>query len=79
MGLHTFFSIKYIDIIISIILGFGLATAFRQVCLLEDCLSFEAPDLSDLTSSTYKHDGKCYSYIPTSVKCDKNKKKLRFI
>lgn len=62
----------------SIILGLGLATLFRQVCKGSKCKIVEAPPLNEIDDETYKIDGKCYKYNKNSVKCDKSKRILNF-
>ena len=61
-------------IIMSILLGFGLASLFRTVCKDKDCLLFHAPPLEEIKDKIYKYDNKCYKYTTKSVSCDKNKK-----
>ena len=56
-------------IIISIILGFGLATLFRRVCKEKNCIIFKGPKLDDINGATFKYREKCYNYIPFSSKC----------
>ena len=63
--------------LMSIILGLGLATLFRESCKSSNCLIYQSPPLADLTSKTYKHNGKCYTFKEESTKCDNNKKKIQ--
>ena len=63
-------------IIISVVLGFGLATLFRKVCKDRSCIQFRAPPLKELEKDTYKLDDKCYQYKTNSVKCDASKKQV---
>ena len=42
------------DIIISIILGFGLATLFRKVCRGKDCVIIKGPKLSSVKDKIFK-------------------------
>jgi hypothetical protein len=60
-------------IIISILLGLGLATLFRKVCNDKNCLTFKGPILGDIDGKIYKHGEKCYEYTSASVPCDKEK------
>ena len=60
------------QIAISIILGFGLATLFRQVCKDKNCITFHGPVISE--EDVYKHDEKCQTYSLASAKCDSTKK-----
>jgi hypothetical protein len=64
--------------IMSILLGFGLASLFRAVCKEKNCLIFHAPPLDEIDGKIYSYDEKCYSYVPTATKCDKNKKIVTF-
>jgi hypothetical protein len=63
-------------IIISIILGLGLATLFRKICTDKSCLRFNGPIISDLEGKTYKHGDKCYKYSANTDKCDTTKKQV---
>ena len=66
-------------IMMSILLGFGLATLFRAVCKGKDCLEFHAPSLDEINNKIYKVDNKCYKYVPVASKCDPNKKIVDFV
>ena len=65
-------------IILSIILGLGLASLFRKVCKGKNCYVFKGPALEETKNQVFKYDGKCYSYSQTQVKCDKSKTVVRF-
>jgi hypothetical protein len=65
-------------ILMSILLGFGLASLFRAICKDKDCIIFHAPPLEELKDKIYKHDNKCYKYISKSATCDKRKKIIDF-
>lgn len=65
-------------VIMSVILGFGLATLFRQACKGRNCYLYHAPPLEDIQGQIYKHDNKCYKYNFESTKCDKSKRIVRF-
>ena len=65
-------------IIISIILGLGLATLFRKVCNNRNCLKFTGPPLNKVENTKYSYDNKCYKFSTQAVKCDKDKKQVRF-
>jgi len=63
-------------IILSIILGLGLATLFRKICTDKSCLRFNGPIISDLEGKIYKHGDKCYKYSANTDKCDTTKKQV---
>ena len=57
-------------IIISVLLGLGIATFFRQVCTGDKCLTFNGPVISDFDEKIFKYDEKCYKYTTKTAKCD---------
>jgi hypothetical protein len=63
-------------ILISILLGLGLATLFRKVCKDKNCIVFNGPVLSDVDGKIYKVDNKCYQYTSSHQKCDESKKRV---
>ena len=65
-------------IIMSILLGFGLASLFRTVCKDKDCLIFHAPPLDKFQDKIYKNGNKCYKYTPVATKCNANAKIVDF-
>jgi hypothetical protein len=60
-------------IVMSILLGFGLASLFRTVCREKNCIIFHAPPLDEIKDKIYTYDNKCYKYVTTATKCDKGK------
>ena len=72
--LHT----KTGKIIMSILLGFGLASLFRSVCNGQNCTAFYAPPLEDFKDKTYKVDGKCVKYVPVGTSCSSKAKIISF-
>ena len=65
-------------IMMSILLGFGLASLFRKVCKDKNCLAFHAPPLDDFKDKIYKTNGKCVKYVPMPTKCSINAKTVTF-
>ena len=65
-------------ILISIILGVGLAGIFRKSCDSRNCLVFHAPPLEEVTKNVYKHDGQCYRFKANSVTCGTGSKSVHF-
>jgi hypothetical protein len=65
-------------IIISVLLGLGLATLFRKGCNKKNCLEFNAPSLEDIKKKIYKYGNNCFKYEMESNICDDNKKKIDF-
>lgn len=65
-------------IIMSILLGLGLASLFRTVCKDNNCILFHAPPLDDFKDKIYKNNGKCVKYVPVATKCTLNAKTVTF-
>ena len=60
-------------IIMSILLGLGLATLFRSACKGKRCQTYASPPMSEIVNQTYRFDGKCYKMEKQAVKCDNTK------
>ncbi len=56
MGVHfgKFVHTKTGKTLMSLILGFGLASLFRKICKEKDCLLFYAPPMEELYDKIYK-------------------------
>jgi len=65
-------------ILMSIIIGFGLASLFRTVCKGDNCIIFRAPPLDEIKDKIYKNNGKCVKYVPVATKCSLNEKTVSF-
>lgn len=59
-------------ILMSILLGLGLATFFRAVCKGRNCKIVSSPPLEELEDQIYKFDEKCYKMEKNPVNCDKS-------
>ena len=59
-----------IKIIISIILGLGIATLFRRVCEGRNCIIIKGPSIDEIEGSSYKYNNKCYHYKSKTVGCN---------
>lgn len=80
MGVHfeKFVHTKTGKTLMSIILGFGLASLFRKICKEKNCLLFYAPPMKNLNDKIYKSNGRCVKYKPVVTKCSMNAKTLTF-
>jgi hypothetical protein len=58
------------QILISILLGLGLASLFRKVCVDGNCMIIEGPPLEEVENKIFKQDNKCYRYKSISTKCN---------
>lgn len=56
-------------IIVSVILGMGLAAIFRATCHGQSCIIVHGPPREQTDSHVYRIDDQCYRYIPYAVGC----------
>ena len=66
---------KFLDtregqIIISLILGLGLASLFKKVCNDNNCVIIKSPKKNTIKDKVFKQDDKCYTYIPKKSECN---------
>jgi hypothetical protein len=64
-------------ILMSIILGIGLATFFRSVCKGRNCRIISSPPIEEIEGQTYKFNNKCYKFEKEAINCEKNKKTVK--
>ena len=74
MHLQKFFNSETGKVMLSIVLGVGLASLFRTVCTGKNCVVFKAPPLEDFVEKSFRYGDKCYQYTAVATKCDPNKK-----
>ena len=79
MFISKFFKTDTGKILLSIILGLGLASLFKKICNdKKNCLLFKAPSLVELENNVFKYDNSCIKYKSNLVKCDNDKKIINF-
>ena len=59
-----------IKLIVSIILGLGIASLFKKVCEGRNCIIIKGPSTSEIESNTYKFNNKCYEYKSHKTSCN---------
>ena len=65
---------RYGQILISVILGLGLASLLRRSCDDANCLRFKAPPPDLVSKNVYKHGGSCYKFTHASATCSPTKR-----
>lgn len=68
-------------IILSILLGLGLSTIFRQVCNSRDCYKFIGPHHNALRDKIFASDTektKCYTLVEENIPCGSKSKTLEY-
>ena len=78
MELKRFFHTESGKVIISLLLGLGLATLFKRSCQGKNCIEFKAPNLEDIKNKKYKYGEQCFQYVMNSTGCDSGKKNVDF-
>lgn len=71
-GLGTLINTKEGKIIISVLLGFGLATLFRKACKDNSCVVIKGPKTTDVNGIFYRVGDTCYRYTPQVQACEKS-------
>ena len=66
------------QILISILLGLGIATLFRKACNKRNCLVFQAAPLNKIKGQVFKYENKCYKFNPKTESCGNSKKSIEF-
>ncbi len=56
-------------ILISFLLGFGLAAMFRPVCKGPDCVIMRGPPVQELRDAVYQFGSKCVEFKTKTVEC----------
>jgi hypothetical protein len=58
------------SVIVSGVLGLGLAALFQKACRDNNCIIIKGPPYKDIKDKIYIHDGKCIVYKPESSSCE---------
>ena len=56
-------------VILSFLIGFGIASILRGRCEEDDCITLEAPDPSLIDGKAYSIGDRCYTFEPRIVPC----------
>ena len=62
MKLEKFTNNKTGKVVVSILLGIGLATLFRECCKGSNCIIKKAIPIKEINNQIYKYNNKCYKY-----------------
>jgi hypothetical protein len=65
-------------IVISIILGIGLATLFKKACNDRNCLVFKSPAIADVKDKVFQHGSQCVTFNEKSIECNTKKQQIEF-
>jgi hypothetical protein len=73
------FKNKNIQVIISILWGFGLAMLFRRSCKGRNCIIIKGPKSEEMDNKVFRHDNKCYKYTAETTTCKVNNQNTQTI
>ena len=76
--IEKIFNNKFGSILISVILGIGLASLFRKACKDRNCLHFKGPSISKIKNNIFKSEDGCVQFNEISVSCGSRKKTIDF-
>lgn len=65
-------------IVISVLIGLGIACLFHKACKDKECIHFSGPVIAEIDNKIFQHDNKCYTYKLNAVKCDDTKQIVDF-
>ena len=63
-------------VILSLILGLGIAGLFRRACTNSKCVKYVFPKYEEVENQVFRYNDKCYKLKKVSEKCQDNKKQL---
>ena len=79
MHLEKFVKSNTGKFLMSILLGFGLATFFREVCKGKRCKIISSPPVKEIDDQVYKFNNKCYKFNMNPINCSKNKTTIEMV
>jgi len=59
------------NLLISALLGLGLAAMFKKACNGRNCIIIKGPPYKDIKDKIFVFEDKCYKYKPKAVSCKK--------
>lgn len=65
-------------VILSVVLGLGIACLFQKVCKDKECIRFSGPVIQQIDGKVFEYDDKCYQYNARPVQCKADKRTLDF-
>ena len=80
-AIHNILYTERGKIVLSIILGLGLATLFRKICDGKNCYKFIGPKQNEIRDKIYSFDSdnkECFVMKEKAVKCGLKSKTIEF-
>lgn len=60
------------SVIVSALVGLGLAALFRKACKDKSCVVVQGPPPEETSKYVYKVRDKCYKYTPEEAACERH-------
>lgn len=71
MGILTVLDTETGQIMLSMILGLGLASLFQRVCTDEKCTVYISPSDKEINNQIFTQNGICYKFNKREINCDR--------
>jgi len=65
------------QILMSVILGLGLAVMFSRACKGRNCIIIRGPNPNAVQGKVYQFGGDCYQFKPHMTQCSQKKKIIK--
>lgn len=72
MDFHKWVENKNVGVLISCVIGFGIAALFRPMCKGPDCVVLRGPPVTQMRDSVYQIGAKCHEFSAKAVECPKD-------
>lgn len=71
--INKFLEKEWGKILISCLLGLGLASLFRKVCNDNNCMIIYSPPAESINNKVFKYKDECYTYTSEDTSCPTSK------
>lgn len=69
----TIMEVPGLAMVISVVLGFGLAAIFRPLCKGPECVILRGPPVNDIRGAVYQFGSKCIEFDAKPIACPSDK------
>ena len=73
---RTILKDDYGSMIVSALIGLGIAALFKKSCDGQMCKQYIAPKVNDIINNIWGFNGECYVYEPKDVSCSANSENI---
>ena len=69
----------YLGRVLSILIGFGIATMCRARCSNDSCIQYKGPSVKEIDGSVYQYGVNCVQFKTKAMECPKTGKLIQVI